>query len=462
MKFDTQFEETVLAASLKDFTYLRKAAGVLNSHHFNSPQHAWLWKTIHAIYGEHREAATKKLVYKRARRDFSDQDKRAPYRALIKRIFALKPKAANASLDELILFVRHVNAQLALEEAAQALEKGEVDRAYDITARLQQRDVKPREYTIQPWIEGFQKRQDERKYKKEHPEKFKRIPTGFKRLDAITGGLEVAELGLMLATTNKGKSIMLNNLAFNALMRGYKPAYITFEMSASKINMRQDARWLRMMYDKFKFYDFTQAELRQIEKKRKKAMKRWKNKFHVVGMPVRRCSVDTVRRALDDLKHEYNFEPDMLLFDSADHMVPAARMDSFRLEQSAVYWELKGLAETDGYAVWTSTHAPRDFATEIATAEATGESYDKARIADMVVSLNTPSKKTRRTTVKLDIDGEGEDGGEEVPELSEHAKGKYIEMFLAKYRDGDSQIGIPLDAQFARMLVEEMKAGDDG
>jgi archaellum biogenesis ATPase FlaH len=346
--------------------------------------------------------------------------------------------------------------QLALEESADALAKGKVDDAYETIAQLNRNDLEPRVYTIVKWIEDFETRQAEREYKKLHPEKFKRIPTGFKRLDAITGGLEVGELGLILATTNQGKSIMLTNLAHHAIKLGYRVVYFTFEMSSVKIATRQDSRWLGLLYNKFKFYDFEKGELKIIDRRLRKMKKRWTGRLRIIGMPVRRCDANTVRTALDDLYQDEKFKPDMLLMDSGDHMISVDQFESFRLQQSAVYWDLKSLAGYDGYAIWTSTHAPRDFAHELATAEATGESYDKAKIADMVVSLNTPSKKSRRTTICLDMDDEAGDGGDQS-DVSMMAKGKYLEMYLAKYRDGDSRISMPLDAQFARMLIKELE-----
>src|SRR5690606_3536406 len=138
------------------------------------------------------------------------------------------------------------NGQLALEKAAKHLEKGKIDDMYEVFRAAGQRDAKRTEYTHTTWIEQFEARQAERKYRREHPEEFTSIPTGFKRLDDIITGIQLGELGLVLGTTGRGKSIMLTNLAYIGVKYGFNVAYFGFEMPARQIAMRQDARWLKM------------------------------------------------------------------------------------------------------------------------------------------------------------------------------------------------------------------------
>lgn len=451
MEFDKSFEEAVLAAAMKDPLYLKKAARILDSHHFNTPVHGWIWAACKHTWDTYRERPTKKLLLHKAKADFGKKEKREPYTDLVRRLSKKTPTAASATLEELSKFVRSVNAQIAMEAAATELEKGDVDKVYQTLKVLSTQDLRPREYSRIKWIEEFDERQAERKYMAEHPDEYKRVPTGFKRLDKIMGGLEVSEIGLILATTGKGKSIMLNNLAFNGIKTGFKVAYFALEMPARQVAARQDALWLGMPYKKFKDYDFAPSELREIEAKKKRMAKKWKDTFQIASFPLGRCDVQMVRGALDDWYQEDGFRPDMLCIDSGDHMKSMGRAESYRLEQASVYRDLKALAEEDGYAIWSSTHAGREWATSTATAEATGESYDKARLADVVISLNTPESASRSTKVMLDSDSD-----EDEEDFSSMVAGKLIEMHLAKYRDGESKLTIPLDADFSRMVYHEI------
>jgi replicative DNA helicase len=461
MKLDVEFEEQVLAKCIRDTVYLKRASRVLSSHHFGTPQHAWIYDTIKDVWDKYRERCSAKYILSRARHDYPKDEEREPYVELARKLYKLKPDVAGAALKELSDFVRTVNAQLALEKAAKALEKDKIDEVYETMRTVSQRDLRPTTYTHIEWIEGFEERQAERKHRREHPEDHISIPTGLKKLDHIIGGVQLGELGLVLGTTGRGKSIMLNNLGWEAAKRGFNVCYFGFEMPARQIAMRQDARWLKMAYKKFKDYDFTPTELREIDGKLKRMKGRLAGKFQIVSMPVRSADINAVRAALDDLYVEKKFKAQLILMDSPDHLLPTGRSESYRLDQANIYWSVKAMAEEDGYAVWASTQAGKEFVKQLITAEAASESYDKARIADLMVSLNEPFRKSRATKVVDDDDDwdDSKEGGGIAPEVA--TRGKYLELFLAKYRDGKSAVTIPLDAEMEKMLIQEVGEGDD-
>ncbi len=448
LDFDIHFEEEIIAQALKDTDYLKKASRLLDAHHFNSPQLAWVWKTLGDTWKQYRERATVRLIISEAKRQYPDDDDRLPYLELVRKLYKKKIVAPVATLDRLVEFVKIVNAQLALEQAATALEKGKTKLVYEVLNKVVRQDIEPKIYTTIQWIEEFEKRQAERKRKKEHPEENIIIPTGFKRLDSIIDGIQLGELGMMLATTGQGKSIMLTNLAYYALKMGFSVVYFALEMPARQIAMRQDARWLGITYNKFKNYDFTSSELKEIDSRLEEVHELWKNKFQIVSMPVRRCNINTIQGALEDLKDEFNFVPQLVLIDSGDHLKGTGKFESHRLQQAEVYWDMKNLAEEEGYAVWSSAQAGKEWVQKLATAEASSESYDKSRIADIICSLNTPGKESRSTRIVVDKEDDMDDDEEIV--------GKYMELFLAKYRDGESKVIIPVSPDFARMYISEI------
>lgn len=451
MRLDIGFEEEVLCRTLRDTMYLKKASGVLDAHHFGTKHHAWIWTQIKEVWTTYREICTAKMFVARAKRDFLEPDDRAPYLRLVKKLLKKKPKTSVSALDELSRFVRLVNAQLALEKGATALEKGKVDDVYRVMREVSQKDFKPRTYTRIKWIEEFEERQRERKHRKEHPEEYTSIPTGMEKLDAVITGIQLGEVGLILGTTGRGKSILLNNFAYNAVKYRFPTAYFGFEMPARQIAQRQDARWLQMPYKKFKDYAFSPSELREIKIRLERIKKSWTSLFQIFSMPVRSATIQTVTSALDDAYLETGFKPKLLLFDSADHLLPLGRSESYRLDQANVYWSVKGLAEDDGYAIWSTTQAKQEYAKKLITAEGGSESYDKARIADIMVTLNEPRKATRSTRV-IDEEDDDDDDGESMITT----KGSLLELYLAKYRDGVSKISIPLDVEFEKMLVTEV------
>jgi hypothetical protein len=234
-------------------------------------------------------------------------------------------------------------------------------------------------------------------------------------------------------------------------------------MPARQIASRHDSRWTQMRYDQFKLHKFKPSELRELTVRYKRAMKAYANLFHIISMPVRSADINTIRAALDDLRDDYGFTADLLLFDSADHLRSAdSTLDQFRLQQADVYWELKAMAEDDGYVVWTTTHAGREWAAKVVTAEGAAEAYDKSRIADTIFTINDPFASARRKRIELSMDEDEEDEEPEVEgPAAEETATRRLELFLAKYRDGLSKIKIEVDADFSRMSMAEVKSKDD-
>jgi replicative DNA helicase len=167
-------------------------------------------------------------------------------------------------------------------------------------------------------------------------------------------------------------------------------------------------------------------------------------RLQIVSMPLRRCDIHAVRNAVDEARSEMPVH--MIIIDSGDHMQPTAKWESKRLEQAEVYWDLKTLAEEEGLVVWSSTQAGREWESRTAGAEAVSESYDKARIADAILTLNA---------VKSDRSRSKEGAGDVEAESAESEAKNKLEVYLAKYRDGESKTRIPLDPDFSTMLIRE-------
>jgi len=111
---------------------------------------------------------------------------------------------------------------------------------------------------------------------------------------------------------------------------------------------------------------------------------------------------------------------------------------------------VKGWAEEDDISIWGTMQAGKQAAGRIATTEDASEAYEKSRIADTVLSVNRPESKTRATP-KVEVGEDREDEGDEIAIATKSD----VELFLTKYRDGESQIRIPLETDLARMMLKD-------
>jgi replicative DNA helicase len=458
MKLDIEFEETVLSAALRSDEFLKVASRTAKGHHFATKHHGWVWDVLQGNWNQDRERPTIGMFVEEARRTFKKPEDRRGYLELLAKLAKEKPKAPKTALKHLGAFVRKVEYHKVAEDLADALENEDLDEAQKAFHKGSRVAAQERRYKHVRWMEEFDDRQARRLYEANHPGEFRVIPTGWPSLDRVlSGGVRTGEIALMMGTTGRGKSVAMNNISHRAVRSGFSVALFGFEMGAGQIATRQDATWSGYAYDKFKSYNFQPSEVRALRRKREKLAKRYANKLHIISFPVRSANINDVRGALEDLKDEWGFKADLVIIDSADHLLAVeSAKESFRLQQSEVYWSVKKLAEEQSFAVWSSTHAGREWSDKIATAEASSESYDKSRIADLVASLNDPFAKGRRMKV-IEVDDEDEDEKAEIEGYSKQGGPRTLKIHLAKYRDGDSQFSFEVKADFAKMRITEVK-----
>lgn len=81
---------------------------------------------------------------------------------------------------------------------------------------------------------------------------YSKIPTGWETLNTLlNGGLDRKTLNVLMAQTNGGKSLWMQNFAMYAANKGYNVVYVTLEMSEKKIMKRIGAMRLRIPINKY-------------------------------------------------------------------------------------------------------------------------------------------------------------------------------------------------------------------
>ena len=84
-----------------------------------------------------------------------------------------------------------------------------------------------------------------------------------------------------------------------------------------------------------------------------------------------------------------DFVPSLIVIDYADIMRSTRTYDSLRHELKLVYEEIRNLAMELNIPIWTASQSNKEGAkSEIVGLENMGESYAKAQVADVVVSLS--------------------------------------------------------------------------
>ena len=252
-------------------------------------------------------------------------------------------------------------------------------------------------------------------------------PTGLEQLDEKTilnGGLGKGELGVIVANTGVGKSHFLVSLGAHALKVGKNVVHYTLELTETAVGIRYDSH-------------LTGIASNEIQDSKQEVLEQYKNmelgRLIIKEYPTGGATVNTIRNHLEKLALR-GFAPHMIIIDYADIMRSSREYDALRLELKLIYEELRNLAMERAIPLWTASQANRDSSNaDVVGLENMSESYGKAMVADVVLSISR--KPTEKAT------GAGR-------------------LFVAKNRAGRDGILFPVHIDTARSTIKILEESE--
>jgi len=215
------------------------------------------------------------------------------------------------------------------------------------------------------------------------------ISTGLDLLDKyLSGGLGAGEVGIILAGTGVGKSMMLVFLAAEALLQGLNVLYYTLELSDHMVALRLDTKLTGINLTEL-LTDSEGAYRERVNTKLKKIRKKTGKEPRVIikEYPTRTASITTIRTHLMKLRHK-GFVPDIILVDYADILKPLTPYKEKRYELESNVEQLRALSGEMKIPVWTASQTNRDgLDTSIVSLKTISESLAKAMVADVIISV---------------------------------------------------------------------------
>ena len=207
-------------------------------------------------------------------------------------------------------------------------------------------------------------------------------PTGLDRIDApdiLRGGLGRGELGVIAANTGVGKSHFLVAMGCAAMLAGKNVIHYTFELSEHETGKRYDSNLCHIPSN-------------EIIERKKEVLGKYNEmdlgKLIIKEYPTGAASVMTLRNHIEKLTLK-GFKPSLVTVDYADVMKSSKAYDSLRHELKLIYTELRNLAVELNIPIWTASQANKDSSkSDIVGLENLGESYGKAQVADVVLSIS--------------------------------------------------------------------------
>ena len=207
-------------------------------------------------------------------------------------------------------------------------------------------------------------------------------PTGLDRIDSqdiLRGGLGRGELGVIAANTGVGKSHFLVAMGCAAMRAGKNVIHYTFELSEHETGKRYDSHLCHIPSN-----EIIERKKEVIEKYNEMDL----GKLIIKEYPTGSASVLTLRNHIEKLMLK-GFKPSLVTVDYADVMKSSKAYDSLRHELKLIYTELRNLAVDLQIPIWTASQANKDSSkSDVVGLENLGESYGKAQVADVVLSIS--------------------------------------------------------------------------
>lgn len=221
------------------------------------------------------------------------------------------------------------------------------------------------------------------------------VPTGLSVLDdkhVLNGGLGRGEIGVVVAATGVGKSHWLVNLGAEAMKRGKNVLHYTFELTEHIVGLRYDA-------------NICSIPMSDIYEHKEEVKERYKQgdlgRLIIKEYPTGSASINTLRNHIEKLGLK-GFKPNLILIDYADIMRSTRSYDSLRHELKLIYEELRNMAMELNCPIWTASQSNKDGSnSDVVGLENMSESYGKAMVADVVVSVSRKPEEKATGAARL-------------------------------------------------------------
>ena len=215
------------------------------------------------------------------------------------------------------------------------------------------------------------------------------VSTGWDEIDNLCrGGIGNGELGVVIAPTGAGKSMVLVHLGVQALMQGKTVVHYTLELQDTSIGIRYDSCITGVsLSEMHSFKEMIYEKVQEVP-----------GRLIIKEYPTKSASTQTLKNHVEKLKQR-DIKVDMILVDYGDLLKPVIVTREKRHDLESIYEELRAIAQETQCPVWTASQTNRSgLNAEVVTLEAISEAYSKCFVADFICSVSrTIDDKTNNT-----------------------------------------------------------------
>jgi RecA/RadA recombinase len=221
-------------------------------------------------------------------------------------------------------------------------------------------------------------------YKVDFEKRFERqirnpVSTGWAEIDSLVqGGLGRGELGVVIAPTGAGKSMVLCHLGTEAVKLGKTVVHYTLELQDTMVASRYDSCLTGVgLNDLHDFKEHIAEKVKDVS-----------GELIVKEYATKSASVATLRNHIERIRRNGK-NTDLIIVDYGDLLRPRKTYKERRTELETIYEELRGMAQEFKCPVWTASQTNRSgLNAEVITMESISEAFNKCFVADFIFTVS--------------------------------------------------------------------------
>jgi replicative DNA helicase len=362
------FQVKVLGALLTQRQFLLNIVDSLDSEYFESSANKWVVEYIQKYFSEYHTTPTVEIMSIEVKK-IENEVLRISIVEALKEAYKLSDQSDIEWVEaEFSSFCRNQQVKKAILSSVQLLEMNDFDSILQLISKAVNAGEEKTvglDYNLD--IEA-RYREDDRRC----------IPFPWPVFNEMTqGGYGKGDLVLMFGNPGGGKSWAVTAMGAYAAALGYNVVHYSLELGEGYVGKRYDAVFSGIDVDKLHLH---RTEVDEVVGK-------VKGKVIIKEYPPKRASFDTIEAHLQQLEHQNDFKPDLIIIDYLDYMRTRSRKDR-KEEIDDVYVAAKAFAKERGIPLVSPSQANRGAAkSDIIEGDNAAGSYEKIMIGDIILSL---------------------------------------------------------------------------
>jgi replicative DNA helicase len=362
------FQIKVLGALLTQRQFLINIIDSLDSEYFESSAHKWVIEYIQKYFNEYHTTPTVETLSIEVKK-IENEVLRISIAEALREAFKMSDQSDLEWVEnEFSTFCRNQQVKKAILGSVQLLEMNDFESILQLISKAVNAGEDKTiglDYNLD--IEA-RYREDDRNC----------IPFPWPVFNDMTqGGYGKGDLVLVFGNPGGGKSWAITAMGAYAAALGYNVVHYSLELGEGYVGKRYDAVFSGIEVDKLHLH---RKEVDEIVGK-------VKGKVIIKEYPPKRASFDTIEAHLQQLEHQNDFKPDLIIIDYLDYMRTRSRKER-KEEIDDVYVAAKAFAKEKGIPVVSPSQANRGAAkSDIIEGDNAAGSYEKIMIGDIILSL---------------------------------------------------------------------------